>query len=68
MNNDFGITVRPFYFSRIVVDPKDENVIVKAGLYGSISKDGGETFENLGQCTLIYTIWFLISIILILCM
>ena len=49
MNNDFGITVRPFYFSRIVVDPKDENVVVKAGLYGSISKDGGETFENLGS-------------------
>ena len=49
MNNDFGITVRPFYFSRIVVDPKDENIVVKAGLYGSISKDGGETFENLGS-------------------
>ncbi len=49
MNNDFGITVRPFYFSRIVVDPKDENTIIKAGLYGSISKDGGETFENLGS-------------------
>ena len=48
-NNDFGITVRPFYFSRIVVDPKDEDIIVKAGLYGSISKDGGETFENLGN-------------------
>ena len=48
-NNDFGITVRPFYFSRIVVDPKDENVVVKAGLFGSISKDGGETFENLGN-------------------
>ena len=48
-NNDFGITVRPFYFSRIVVDPQDENIVVKAGLYGSISKDGGETFENLGN-------------------
>ena len=48
-NNDFGITVRPFYFSRIVVDPKDEDIVVKAGLYGSISKDGGETFENLGN-------------------
>lgn len=48
-NNDFGITVRPFYFSRIVVDPKDENVVVKAGLFGSISKDGGETFEDLGN-------------------
>ena len=48
-NNDFGITVRPFYFSRITVDPRDENVVVKAGLFGSISKDGGETFENLGN-------------------
>lgn len=49
LNNDFGITVRPFYFSRIVVDPKDENVIVKAGLTGSISRDGGKTFKNLGN-------------------
>ncbi len=48
LNNDFGITVRPFYFSRIVVDPKDENVIVKGGLTGSISRDGGKTFKNLG--------------------
>lgn len=49
LNNDFGITVRPFYFSRIVVDPKDENVIVKAGLSGSISRDGGKTFRDLGN-------------------
>ena len=48
LNNDFGITVRPFYFSRIVIDPKDENVVVKAGLSGSISRDGGKTFKNLG--------------------
>ncbi len=49
LNNDFGITVRPFYFSRIVVDPRDENVVVKGGLWGSISRDGGKTFKNLGQ-------------------
>jgi len=49
LNNDFGITVRPFYFSRIVVDPRDENVVVKAGLSGSISRDGGKTFKNLGN-------------------
>ncbi|NJB69820.1 photosystem II stability/assembly factor-like uncharacterized protein [Saonia flava] len=49
LNNDFGITVRPFYFSRIVVDPKDENVIVKGGLFGSISRDGGKTFKSLGN-------------------
>ena len=48
LNNDFGITVRPFYFSRINVDPRDENVVVKAGLFGSISRDGGKTFKNLG--------------------
>ncbi len=49
LNNDFGITVRPFYFSRIVVDPKNEDVVVKAGLSGSISRDGGKTFKNLGN-------------------
>jgi len=49
LNNDFGITVRPFYFSRIVVDPKNPDVIVKGGLSGSISRDGGKTFKNLGN-------------------
>ncbi|NAY90985.1 hypothetical protein GTQ34_03550 [Muricauda sp. JGD-17] len=49
LNNDFGITVRPFYFSRIVVDPKNEDVVVKGGLFGSISRDGGKTFKNLGN-------------------
>ena len=49
LNNDFEITVRPFYFSRIVVDPRDEDVVVKAGLSGSISRDGGKTFKNLGN-------------------
>lgn len=49
LNNDFGITVRPFYFSRIVVDPKNSDVVVKAGLTGSISRDGGKTFKGLGN-------------------
>ncbi len=49
LNNDFEITVRPFYFSRIAVDPKDENVVVKGGLSGSISRDGGKTFRSLGN-------------------
>lgn len=49
LNNDFGITVRPFYFSRIVVDPKNDDVVVKGGLSGSISRDGGKTFKNLGN-------------------
>lgn len=48
LNNDFGLVVRPFYFSRIVVDPRDPDVVVKGGLFGSISRDGGKTFRNLG--------------------
>jgi len=50
LNNDFGIVVRPFYFSRIVVDPKNPDILIKAGLFGSISRDGGKTFKNLGYC------------------
>lgn len=59
LNGDFGLTVRPFYFSRIVVDPKDPEIVVKAGLNGSISKDGGKTFKNLGAMhSDIHDIWF----------
>lgn len=49
LNNDFGITVRPFYFSRITVDPRNPDVVVKGGLNGSISRDGGKTFKSLGN-------------------
>lgn len=48
-NGDFSLTVRPFYFSRIVVDPRNPDVVVKAGLSGSISRDGGSTFKSLGN-------------------
>jgi len=48
-NGDFGLTVRPFYFSRIVVDPKNPDILLKGGLSGSISKDGGKTFKSLGN-------------------
>ena len=59
LNGDFGLTVRPFYFSRIVVDPKDPNTVVKAGLSGSISHDGGKTFKGLGMMhSDIHDIWF----------
>ena len=49
LNKDFELAVRPFYFSRVVVDPKDENILIKCGLFGSISRDGGKTFKNLGS-------------------
>ncbi len=49
LNADFGLTVRPFYFSRITIDPKNPDIVVKGGLTGSISRDGGKTFRNLGN-------------------
>jgi len=49
LNKDFGLVVRPFYFSRIVIDPKNPDVLIKAGLFGSISKDGGKTFKGMGN-------------------
>ena len=49
LNADFGLVVRPFYFSRITVDPKNPDIVVKAGLFGSISRDGGKTFKGLGN-------------------
>ncbi len=49
LNSDFGLTVRPFYFSRITIDPKNPDIIAKGGLSGSISRDGGKTFKNLGN-------------------
>lgn len=48
-NGDFELVVRPFYFSRITVDPKNPDVLAKCGFLGSISRDGGSTFKNLGQ-------------------
>lgn len=49
LNNDFGLVVRPFYFSRLVVDPKNPDIVVKGGLFGSYSRDGGKTFKSLGR-------------------
>ncbi len=49
LNSDFGLVVRPFYFSRISVDPKNPDIVIKAGLSGSISRDGGKTFRSLGD-------------------
>jgi photosystem II stability/assembly factor-like uncharacterized protein len=47
VNGDFELVIRPFYFSRIVVDPKNPDVLVKAGLFGFMSKDGGNTFRSI---------------------
>ncbi|MCU0353582.1 MAG: hypothetical protein MUD08_07585 [Cytophagales bacterium] len=58
-NGDFELTVRPFYFSRIVVDPKNPDIVCKAGLSGSISRDGGKTFRTFGSMhSDIHDFWF----------
>lgn len=58
-NSDFGLVVRPFYFSRIVVHPTNPDMVAKAGLFGSISRDGGNTFRGLGYMHAdIHDIWF----------
>ncbi len=48
-NSDFELTVRPFYFSKLSVHPSNSDMVVKAGLFGSISEDGGETFRTIGS-------------------
>lgn len=48
LNGDFELVVRPFYFSRLVIDPKNPDVLLKAGLSGYISRDGGKTFRSIG--------------------
>ncbi len=59
LSKDFGIVVRPFYFSRIVVHPTNPDFVVKAGLFGSVSRDGGKTFSSLGAMHPdIHDIWF----------
>lgn len=59
-NSDFELVVRPFYFSRIVIDPKNPEIVCKASLSGSISKDGGKTFRpiNGGVHSDIHDYWF----------
>ena len=48
LNGDFALTIRPFYFSRIVVDPSNPDIVIKAGLQGAISRDGGKRFKSTG--------------------
>ena len=41
-----GMVWRPFYFGRIVVDPKDEDRLFKMGYSLIASEDGGKSFAN----------------------
>ncbi len=48
VNNSSVINPRPFYFTRIFVDPADENRIYALGFDLYASSDGGRTFEDIG--------------------
>jgi photosystem II stability/assembly factor-like uncharacterized protein len=41
-----GMVWRPFYFGRIVVDPKNPDRLFKMGLSMIVSEDGGKSFAN----------------------
>jgi photosystem II stability/assembly factor-like uncharacterized protein len=41
-----GMVWRPFYFGRIVVDPKDSQRLFKMGFSVTVSEDGGKSFSN----------------------
>ncbi len=49
VNSDFNNTVRPFYFSRIVVDPNHDSILVKCAFVPIISTDGGKKFRSISQ-------------------
>ncbi len=59
VNTDFGMTVRPFYFSRLYIDPTDADIVYKCGLNAVISNDGGEKFRTIesGVHSDIHDIW-----------
>lgn len=49
INSDFSNTVRPFYFSRITVDPSNEKNVLKCAFVPIISTDGGIKFRQMGS-------------------
>ena len=46
VNNSMNVTVRPFYFSHLVVDPTDYDTVYKPGLFLGVSTDAGESFTS----------------------
>lgn len=45
VSDDFNTTVRPFYFSNLVVDPLNDSIVIKCGLNAIISENRGQTFR-----------------------
>jgi photosystem II stability/assembly factor-like uncharacterized protein len=47
-NGSSAVTGRPFYFSHLLVDPKDFNRVYRPSYLLSVSDDGGKTFSAVG--------------------
>ena len=45
VNNEFGTTVRPFYFSTMIVDPQNDSIVYKTGLNLIVSENRGKGFR-----------------------
>ena len=59
VNNEFNTTVRPFYFSNLIVDPLNDSIVMKCGLTAIISENRGEVFRQVasGVHSDIHDIW-----------
>jgi len=49
VSNNHNLNARPFYFSQLVVSPKDENKVYFLSFGIMLSEDGGKTARTLGQ-------------------
>ncbi len=49
MSSSANIRFRPFYFGRLVADPKNPDRVYKPGITLSVSEDGGKTFSEAGR-------------------
>jgi photosystem II stability/assembly factor-like uncharacterized protein len=52
VNSSSLVNNRPFYFSRMVVDPLDADRIYKMGSLAAVSNDAGKTFSGLGNLSI----------------
>lgn len=46
-SQEFNTTVRPFYFSNLVVDPNNDSIVMKCGLSMVISENRGDIFRSM---------------------
>jgi photosystem II stability/assembly factor-like uncharacterized protein len=46
VNNAMAVSMRPFYFARLVVDPTDHDIVYKGGFLLGKSIDGGGSFTG----------------------